>query len=123
MGLAYALVLSENHVFTSGGIGTNAAAIRGALRAKRPDLLTVILPQTITQQPDEIQQLIKQVQQVTTLGYDTLPFREACRICNSKLISKAKQAIFFSFHDSGLLLEMIADAKANSVLTTVFFLD
>ena len=43
--LAYALVLSGNHVFTSGSGGTNAAAIRGALRAERQDLLTVVLPQ------------------------------------------------------------------------------
>ena len=37
---AYALVLSGNHVYTSGAGGTNAAAIRGALRAEQDDLLT-----------------------------------------------------------------------------------
>lgn len=54
--LSYALVLSGNHVFTSGGgNGTNIAVIRGALRACNPDLLTVILPQSLNLQPPEMQ--------------------------------------------------------------------
>ena len=41
--LAYALVLSGNHIYTSGGgYGVNQAVIKGALRACRSDLLTVI---------------------------------------------------------------------------------
>jgi cysteine sulfinate desulfinase/cysteine desulfurase-like protein len=34
-----------NHIFTSGATGTNAAVIRGALRAENQELLTVVLPQ------------------------------------------------------------------------------
>ena len=45
--LSYALVLSDNHIYTSGATGTHAAAIRGALRAENPELLTVILPQVL----------------------------------------------------------------------------
>ena len=41
--LSYALVLSGNHVYTSGAAGTNAAAIRGALRANSTELLIRIL--------------------------------------------------------------------------------
>ena len=41
--------------------GTNAAAIRGALRAERPELLTVILPQSLSRQPAESQELLAQV--------------------------------------------------------------
>jgi hypothetical protein len=59
--LSYALVLTGNHIFTSGAPGTNAAAIRGALRAERPDLLTVVLPQSLSKQPEETQQLLAQV--------------------------------------------------------------
>ena len=59
--LAYALVLSGNHVFTSGSGGTNAAAIRGALRAERQDLLTVVLPQSLSKQPTESQELLEKV--------------------------------------------------------------
>jgi hypothetical protein len=40
--LAYALVLSGNHIYTSGGgFGTNKAVIKGALRACNSELLTV----------------------------------------------------------------------------------
>jgi hypothetical protein len=55
------LVLSENHLYTSGATGTHAAAIRGALRAGNQDLLTVILPQTVRRQPSEIRDLLGQV--------------------------------------------------------------
>merc|ERR1712216_486204 len=61
--LSYALVLTENHIFTSGATGTNAAVIRGALRAERPDLLTVILPQS-------------------------LPLGEASRLCNEDIVGR-----------------------------------
>ena len=47
--LATALVMQDNTIITSGGSsGTNAAAIRGAMKAN-PDKLCVILPQTISQ--------------------------------------------------------------------------
>jgi len=59
--LSYALVLTGNHIFTSGAPGTNAAAIRGALRAERQDLLTVVLPQSLSKQPEETQELLAKV--------------------------------------------------------------
>ena len=86
--LSYALVLSDNHIFTSGATGTHAAAIRGALRAENPELLTVILPQTVGRQPREIRELIGQVQRVIELGHESLPLDAASRICNSELLSK-----------------------------------
>ena len=98
--LSYALVLSDNHIFTSGATGTHAAAIRGALRAENPELLTVILPQTLGRQPREIRDLIGQVQKVIELGHDQLPLDAASRICNSELLSKGDQLIVFAFHDS-----------------------
>ena len=55
-------MLTGNHIFTSGSPGTNAAAIRGALRAERPDLLTVVLPQSLSKQPDESQELLEEVE-------------------------------------------------------------
>lgn len=63
--LSYALVLSDNHIYTSGATGTHAAAIRGALRAEFPDLLTVILPQTVGRQPREIRELLGQASLVS----------------------------------------------------------
>ncbi len=49
-----------NHIYTSGAIGTNAAVIKGALRANSPDKLTVILPQSLRRQPADSQDLLKQ---------------------------------------------------------------
>jgi hypothetical protein len=121
--LSYALVLSDNHIYTSGATGTHAAAIRGALRAENPEMLTVILPQTVGRQPREIRELIGQVQHVIELGHDQLPLDAASRICNSELLSKGDQLIVFAFHDSKTLRETIEEAKAMSLLTTVLFLD
>jgi hypothetical protein len=58
--------VQKNHIFTSGASGTNAAVIRGALRAERPDLLTVILPQSLKKQPPESQELLSKVGEVKT---------------------------------------------------------
>src|SRR4029078_7828010 len=63
--LSYALVLSGNQVVTSGGAnGRNMAAIRGAQRAN-PDRLEIILPQTIGQQPTEVQDLLIGIKHIT----------------------------------------------------------
>ena len=106
--LSYALVLSENHLYTSGATGTHAAAIRGALRAENQELLTVILPQTVKRQPLEIRNLLGQVpaparshrlaapsparplqvQRVIELGHDELPLDAASRLCTSELLAK-----------------------------------
>ena len=53
--------MQKNHIFTSGASGTNAAVIRGALRAEKPELLTVILPQSLKKQPPESQELLSKV--------------------------------------------------------------
>jgi hypothetical protein len=54
-------VVQGNHIYTSGATGTNAAVIRGALRAEKPDLLTVVLPQSLSMQPPESQELLAEV--------------------------------------------------------------
>ncbi|KAL2631670.1 hypothetical protein R1flu_016356 [Riccia fluitans] len=56
--LSYAMVITKNHIYTSGASGTNAAVIRGALRAEMPELLTVLLPQSLKKQPPESQELL-----------------------------------------------------------------
>lgn len=59
--LVYCFFLQKNHIYTSGASGTNAAVIRGALRAEKPELLTVILPQSLKKQPPESQELLSKV--------------------------------------------------------------
>lgn len=122
--LSYALVLSENHVYTSGAMGTNAAAIRGALRAGRPDLLTVILPQSLSKQPNESQDLLKGVTDLVTMPEnDEMNLDVASRRCNSKILSATDQLIAFAFHESTTVIEATSEAKKLDMLVTTLFLD
>ncbi|KAK6138608.1 hypothetical protein DH2020_004930 [Rehmannia glutinosa] len=122
--LSYALVITKNHIFTSGASGTNAAVIRGALRAEKPELLTVILPQSLKKQPPESQELLAKVQNVIEKPYnDHLPLIEASRLCNMDIISQVQQVICFAFHDSRLLMETCREAKNMRKIVTLFYLD
>ncbi|GAA0157888.1 hypothetical protein LIER_15052 [Lithospermum erythrorhizon] len=122
--LSYALVITKNHIFTSGASGTNSAVIRGALRAERPELLTVILPQSLKKQPPESQELLSKVKNVIEKPYnDHLPLIEASRLCNMDIISQVQQVICFAFHDSRLLMETCQEAKNLRKIVTLFYLD
>jgi hypothetical protein len=100
------LVLSGNHVYTSGAGGTHAATIRGALRAERHDLLTVVLPQSMSKQTKESQELLKKVEDIVTMPQnDGMSLDVASRICNSYLLSQTDQLISFAFHESNTVIE------------------
>nr|UXY87255.1 CMESO_444 [Cryptomonas sp.] len=124
--LTYASVLVGNHIFTSGGTGsgTNAAVIRGALRAGKPELLTVVLPQSIEKQPPDVCDLLKKVQNVVeTKKNDHLPLDMASRLCNSDILSRCEHLISFAFHDSVVVLEAAREAKMLNKLVTLLYLD
>eukprot|EP01041_Mallomonas_annulata_P011165 gene11165-23333_t len=111
--LSYALVLSGNHVFTSGGgNGTNMAVIKGALRACNSDLLTVILPQTISRQPEDIQPLLLRVANLLEQPqYNDLGLKEAANLCNMKIISMVDEIMIRFYFE-----------KCVSVITSKEFL-
>ncbi|THG10345.1 hypothetical protein TEA_004153 [Camellia sinensis var. sinensis] len=122
--LSYAMVITKNHIFTSGASGTNAAVIRGALRAEKPELLTVILPQSLKKQPPESQELLSKVKNVIEKPHnDHLPLIEASRLCNMDIISHVQQVICFAFHDSKLLMDTCQEAKNLRKIVTLFYLD
>ncbi|KFK35198.1 hypothetical protein AALP_AA5G253100 [Arabis alpina] len=122
--LSYAMVITKNHIYTSGASGTNAAVIRGALRAERPELLTVILPQSLKKQPPESQELLSKVKNVIEKPHnDHLPLLEASRLCNMDIITQVQQIICFAFHDSKLLMETCQEAKNLRKIVTLFYLD
>jgi hypothetical protein len=80
--MTYALVLGGNRVITSGATGTNSAAIRGAMKAD-PNLLTVILPQSLERQPRESREQLEDVMHlVENPSNDVLSLGEASSICN-----------------------------------------
>ncbi|MEW5304166.1 MAG: hypothetical protein WDW36_006797 [Sanguina aurantia] len=122
--VSYAYASTDNHIYTSGALGTNAAVIKGALRANAPSKLTVILPQSLKRQPAESQDLLNQVGDLIEMPEnDELPLLEASRICNRKIIASVQQVICFAFHDSRLLLETCEEAKDAKKIVTLFYLD
>ena len=121
--LTYALVLGGNRIITSGATGTNLAAIRGAMKAD-PNLLTVILPQSLKRQPRESREQLDQVMHlVENSSNDSLSLAEASSLCNQEIISRCQQLICFAFHDSHTLLRTCQDAEEQRKLVTLFYFD
>ncbi len=121
--MSYALVLGGNRVITSGAAGTNSAAIRGAMRAD-PNLLTVILPQSLDRQSRESQDQLKQViHLVENPDNNYLSLGEASAVCNRDIISRCQQLICFAFHDSHTLMQTCKEADELSKLVTKFYFD
>lgn len=118
------MVLSGNHVFTSGAQGTNAAAVRGALRAEQQDLITVVLPQSLEKQTAESQELLAKVDDIIAFPqHDEIPLDEASKLCNSFLLNQTDQLISFAFHESNTVIEAAEEAKELKKLVTMLFLD
>ena len=102
--LTTALVMQGNTIITSGGSsGTNAAAIRGAMKAN-PDKLKVILPQTIGQQPSDVQNQL--------IGVPNILEHPDCN-----------QLICFLSHTSKTLHNAVQYAEEGHKVITVFYLD
>lgn len=121
--MTYALVMGGNRVLTSGATGTNLAAIRGALKAD-PNLLTVILPQSLARQPRESREQLEQVMHlVENSANDNLSLAEASAVCNQEIISRCQQLICFAFHDSHTLLRTCQDAEEQRKIITLFYFD
>ena len=122
--LAYALVMQGNTVITSGGSsGTNAATIRGAMKAN-PDKLRVILPQTIGQQPSDVQdQLIGVPNILEHPDRSMMTLADASRICNREIIDECQQFICFLSHTSNTLYKAIKHAEDSHKVVTAFYLD
>lgn len=121
--MSYALVLGGNRLMTSGSSGTNSAAIKGAMRAD-PNLLTVILPQSLERQPRESQEQLSQViHLVESPENDQLSLGEASAICNREIINRCQQLICFAFHESHTLLQTCREAEEQRKLVTLFYFD
>lgn len=122
--LTTALVMQGNTIITSGGsYGTNAAAIRGAMKSN-PDKLRVILPQTIGQQPSDVQdQLIGVPNIVEHSDRAMMTLADASRVCNREIIDDCNQLICFLSHTSKTLHTAIEYAEETHKVVTVFYLD
>ncbi len=122
--LVYALAMQGNTIITSGGSsGTNAAAIRGTMKAN-PQKLKVILPQTIGQQPSDVQdQLIGVPNIVEHPDRAMQTLADASRVCNREIIDDCNQIICFLSHTSKTLHSAIEYAEEGHKVVTAFYLD
>lgn len=121
--MSYVLVQEGNQIITSGGTGTNSAAIKGAMRANA-NQLTVILPQSLDRQPFESREQLEQVMHLVEYPQnDTLSLAEASSLCNQEIISRCQQLICFAFHDSKTLLQTCQEAENQHKIVTLFYFD
>ncbi len=122
--LAFMLVKDGNNIITSGGSsGTNAATIRGAMRAD-PSKLKVILPQSIEQQPSDVQdQLIGIPNIIEHQDWAKMTLSDASRLCNREIIDQCQQLVITLFHDSHTLQKAIEYAGEQHKIVTPLFLD
>lgn len=122
--LAFMLAKEGNTVITSGGSsGTNAAAIRGAMRAN-PEKLKVVLPQTIGHQPSDVQDQLIGVPNIQEHPeWNVMTLADASRLCNREIVDACQQLIIFLSHTSGTLQSAIEYAEDNRKIVTSFYLD
>jgi hypothetical protein len=122
--LTTALVRQGNTIITSGGSsGTNAAVIRGAMKSN-PEKLKVILPQTIGQQPSDVQdQLIGVPNIIEHADRAMMTLADASRVCNREIIDDCNQLICFLSHTSKTLHKAVEYAEEGYKVVTVFYLD
>lgn len=122
--LAYMLAKEGNTIVTSGGSsGTNAAAIRGAMRAN-PEKLKVILPQTIGHQPSDVQDQLIGVPHIQEHPeWNVMTLADASRLCNREIVDNCQQLIIFLTHTSHTLHKAIEYAEETRKIVTTFYLD
>jgi hypothetical protein len=122
--IAYMLAKEGNTVVTSGGSsGTNAACIRGALKAN-PNQLKVILPQSLSQQPSDVQdQLIGVTNMIEHPEWQMMTLADASRLCNREIVDAAQQVVVFMHRDSRTLQSAVKYAEENHKIITSFYLD
>ncbi len=121
--IARALAQEGHSLITSGSQGVNAAVIRGVLEVDT-SLLTVLLPQSLHRQVQEIQdQLEKVLHLIEKPDHDDLPLPIASSLCNQEIISRCDQLICFAFHDSETLLTSCRSAEDMGKVVSLLFFD
>ena len=89
-----------------------------------PQLLKVILPQTIGQQPSDVQdQLIGIPNIIEHPDRAMMTLADASRICNREIIDECQQIVCFLSHTSGTLHKAVTYAEESHKVVTVFYLD
>ena len=121
--IARSLAQEGHSLITSGAQGVNAAVIRGVLDVD-PDLLTVLLPQSLDRQTLEIRtQLEKVLHLIEKAENDAMPLPIASSLCNQEIISRCDQLICFAFHDCETLLTSCRSSEDMGKVVSLLFFD
>ena len=121
--MARSLAQEGHSIVTSGSQGVNAAVIRGVLEVN-PDLLTVLLPQSLDRQSPEIRsQLERVLHLIEKPDHDDLSLPMASSLCNQEIISRGDQLICFAFHDSETLLTSCHSAEEMGKIVSLLYFD
>ena len=89
-----------------------------------PEKLRVILPQTIGQQPSDLQdQLIGVPNIVEHPDRAMMTLADASRICNREIIDECQQVICFLSHTSNTLHKACEYGEESHKVVTKFYLD
>ncbi len=121
--IARSLAQEGHSLITSGSQGVNAAVIRGVLEVDA-SLLTVLLPQSLHRQVQEIQdQLERVLHLIEKPDHDDLPLPIASSLCNQEIIARCDQLICFAFHDSETLLTSCRSAEDMGKVVSLLFFD
>ncbi len=121
--IARSLAQEGHSLVTSGSQGVNAAVIRGVLEVD-PSLLTVLLPQSLNRQSNEICELLDKVLHlIEKPDNDDLSLPMASSLCNQEIISRCDQLICFAFHDSETLLSSCHSAEDMGKVVSLLFFD
>ena len=121
--IARSLAQEGHSIITSGSQGVNAAVIRGVLEVDS-SLLTVLLPQSLERQVQEIREQLDQVLHlVEKIENDDLPLPIASSLCNQEIINRCDQLICFAFHDSETLLSSCHNAEEMGKVVSLMFFD
>ena len=121
--IARSLVQEGHSIITSGSQGVNAAVIRSVLDIN-PNLLTVLLPQSLDRQlPDIQEQLDRVIHLVEKNENDDLPLPLASSLCNQEIINRCDQLICFAFHDSETLINSCRCAEDMGKVVSLLFFD
>ena len=84
----------------------------------------MILPQSLKQQPEDSQDLIKEVVQVVEMPEnDALSLDAASKRCNRRLITVADHLVAFAYHDSKTIVQSTVEAQEMDKVVTVMYLD
>ena len=71
-----------------------------------------------------VQELLRKVKQIVEMPEnDCLPLDEAAKRCNAKLLNHTDHLIAFAFHDSKTIIQTAQDAKTQTMLVVILFLD